>query len=118
MAEVVGAGDLGLVWEHLDHLVSDILAGDYGHAVTHVWPILDQIRMAMAGVPVISGAVVTVNPAIPDLEVDENKKAKVIEALNAVMLFRDGMKVSQGLTNATDWKALLKLVLALLNNLL
>jgi hypothetical protein len=106
----VGAGDIGVVYEHLVHLIADVRGGDYPHALTHLWPILLEIRAAIEGRPTYGASAMT--------DVARESALKCCDELEALVRERTALRAAGGEGGRVDWKYLLTVLLRLLPYLL
>ena len=94
-------GDIRVVFDHLTHLIADLRASDYGHALTHLWPILEELRKAMG--PAVYG--------------DDPSRAAALDECKAGLDAINAQAKSGALP--ADWRAILRdLLLRLLPYLL
>jgi hypothetical protein len=121
MANPVGDGDLGNLWFHVEHLLSDLAARDFAHAWVHVWPILDEIRRAAANLPPATFAAGVADcPAItPGAACDDARHAACMAAAQPLA---DMLALSRAVgsmqASALDWRSLLQFLLQVLPFLL
>jgi hypothetical protein len=80
-----GDSDLRVLFDHLSHLKEDISSGDFNHAWTHVWGLLDVFRNAFSGEDVaMRSASVAPCPEVECCEVTEDRKAKALKVVSQI----------------------------------